>query len=35
MFNEHRKLIVGLVAKSRLPAMYGLREFVNAGGLMW
>jgi putative ABC transport system substrate-binding protein len=30
----HRQLIVGLVEKSRLPAMYGLREFVEAGGLM-
>jgi len=26
--------IVGLAAKSRLPAAYGLREFVDAGGLM-
>jgi putative ABC transport system substrate-binding protein len=30
----YRQLIVGLVEKSRLPAMYGLREFVEAGGLM-
>jgi putative tryptophan/tyrosine transport system substrate-binding protein len=28
------QLIVELVEKSRLPAMYGLREFVEAGGLM-
>ncbi len=35
MFNEHRKRIVELAAKSRLPAMYGLREFVDAGGLMY
>jgi putative ABC transport system substrate-binding protein len=35
MFNEHRKRIVELAAKSRLPAMYGLREFVDAGGLMF
>ena len=26
--------VVGLAAKSRLPAAYGLREFVDAGGLM-
>ena len=26
--------IVGFAAMSRLPAIYGLREFVNAGGLM-
>ena len=30
----HRNQIVGLAAKSRLPAMYALREFVAAGGLM-
>jgi putative tryptophan/tyrosine transport system substrate-binding protein len=30
----YRRLIVELVEKSRLPAMYGLREFVEAGGLM-
>jgi putative ABC transport system substrate-binding protein len=30
----YRQLIVELVEKSRLPAMYGLREFVEAGGLM-
>ena len=30
----YRQLIVELVEKSRLPAMYGLREFVDAGGLI-
>jgi putative ABC transport system substrate-binding protein len=30
----YRQLIVELVEKSRLPAMYGLRDFVEAGGLM-
>ena len=35
MFNEHRARIVELAAKGRLPAMYGLREFVDAGGLMY
>jgi ABC-type uncharacterized transport system substrate-binding protein len=31
---EHRKTIVDLAAKSRIPAMWGDREFVEAGGLM-
>src|SRR5437867_5637247 len=31
---EHRKTIVDLAAKSRIPAMWGDREFVDAGGLM-
>jgi putative ABC transport system substrate-binding protein len=30
----HRTRIVDFAAKSRLPAIYGLREFVDAGGLM-
>lgn len=30
----HRKSIVELAAKHRLPAMYASREFVEAGGLM-
>src|SRR5262249_52625076 len=32
--NEHRKSIVDLAAKRRIPAMWGLRQFVDAGGLM-
>jgi len=31
---SHRKQIVALAAKRRLPAMYGFREFVGEGGLM-
>ena len=30
----YRQLIVELVEKSRLPAIYGHREYVEAGGLM-
>ena len=30
----HRKLIVDFAAKSRLPAVYEVKEFVEAGGLM-
>ena len=33
LFVEHQR-IVDLAAKSRLPAMYNAREFVEAGGLM-
>jgi putative ABC transport system substrate-binding protein len=32
--SEHRRLIVDLAAKRRIPAMWGDREFVDAGGLM-
>ncbi len=32
-FRENRKLILKLAAESRLPALYGSREFVEAGGL--
>ena len=35
MFNAHRRQIVELAGKSLLPAMYGLREFSDAGGLMF
>jgi len=34
MFILHRTRIVDLAAKQRLPTMYGLREFVEAGGLV-
>jgi len=34
MFGVNRPQLADLAAKSRLPAMYGLRELVEAGGLM-
>jgi putative ABC transport system substrate-binding protein len=34
VFGLHRARLQGLAAKSRLPAMYGLREHTEAGGLM-
>ena len=34
-FITHRNRIVALVAKNRLPAVYGDRTFVDAGGLMF
>jgi putative ABC transport system substrate-binding protein len=34
MFTFHRQRIIELAARSRLPAMYGLREWADAGGLM-
>ncbi len=34
VFRAHRAQIVALAAKSRLPAVYGLREEAEAGGLM-
>jgi putative ABC transport system substrate-binding protein len=35
MFLTYRKRIVELSAKSRLPTMYPISEFTNAGGLMF
>jgi len=34
MFTTHRIRLADLAAKARLPAMYGTREYVEAGGLM-
>jgi len=34
IFNSHRTRIANLAARSRLPAAYGIRESVEAGGLM-
>jgi ABC-type uncharacterized transport system substrate-binding protein len=31
---EHRKTVVDLAAKSRIPTLWGHRQFVDAGGLM-
>jgi ABC-type uncharacterized transport system substrate-binding protein len=31
---EHRRVLVGLVLKHRLPAIYWVREYVDDGGLM-
>ena len=33
-FNVHRTRLAALVARSRLPAAYGLRDTVETGGLM-
>jgi putative ABC transport system substrate-binding protein len=35
MFNTHRGRLVALSAQSKLPTMYGLREFMSEGGLMF
>jgi putative ABC transport system substrate-binding protein len=34
IFNDHRARLVDLAAMSRLPAAYGIRESVEAGGLV-
>jgi putative ABC transport system substrate-binding protein len=34
MFQLHRTRLADLVARSRLPAAYGIREYVEAGGLI-
>jgi putative ABC transport system substrate-binding protein len=34
IFNDHRTRLADLAARSRLPAAYGVRESVEAGGLM-
>jgi ABC-type uncharacterized transport system substrate-binding protein len=34
LLNSHRERIVALAAHHRLPALYPLREYVSAGGLM-
>ena len=34
IFAIHQRRIIDLAAKSRLPTMFGQREFVDAGGLM-
>jgi len=35
LFLSHRRRLIELVAKTRLPAVYGERAFVDAGGLMF
>src|SRR5207253_6635033 len=34
MFVTERRRLVDLAAKNRLPAVYNVREFIDAGGLM-
>lgn len=35
LFNTNRERLVALAAQNQLPTMYGLREFMAAGGLMF
>jgi putative ABC transport system substrate-binding protein len=35
LFNTNRKRIVGFALESRLPSVYGRREYVDEGGLMY
>jgi putative ABC transport system substrate-binding protein len=35
LFNTNRERLVALAARHQLPTMYGLREFMAAGGLMF
>jgi putative ABC transport system substrate-binding protein len=35
LFNTNRKRIIGLALRSRLPSVYGRREYVDEGGLMY
>jgi len=34
IFTEHRERLLDLTAKARLPSMFSVKEFVEAGGLM-
>jgi putative ABC transport system substrate-binding protein len=34
LFNLHRKRLVDVATASRLPSMFSVREYVEAGGLM-
>jgi putative ABC transport system substrate-binding protein len=34
VFQRHRARVAGLAAKNRLPSMYGVSEYVKAGGLI-
>jgi putative ABC transport system substrate-binding protein len=34
MFSNERSRLAGLAAKNRLPALYSMKEYVDAGGLM-
>ena len=34
LFNVHREKIAALAIRNKLPTMFGVREYVEAGGLM-